>query len=464
MAKVLIIDDDRLICEALARKLKEMGHAAECAQTLKSGLGAAVSGAYDVVFLDVMMPDGDGLQSIPAIREAYTAPEIIIMTGVGDHAGAEMAIKSGAWDYIEKPASLSALTLSLTRALKYRAIRLAQAPECFRRDGLIGESTEMRRCLEQAARAAASDVNVLIVGETGTGKELIARTIHANSRRSEHAFVAVDCAALTENLAQSALFGCEKGAFTGADRAREGLIKLADGGTLFLDEVGELPLSIQKSLLRVLQERRFRPLGTSREVKSDFRLIGATHQDIDGMVSEGSFRQDLLYRLKAFPIAVPSLRDRREDIALIALHVIEHACADTGLAPKACDPDLLSDLARYNWPGNVRELVNALERACAEGGSDPVIFTRHLPDHVRIGIAHAALNKGRPGRMIREASSGVPSLQEARDAAVLEVERDYLARLITIAGGELSKAMSLAGLSRSRFYELLKKHGLSVDG
>ena len=274
MANVLIIDDDRAMCDMLSGRMRDMGHNATYALTLKAGLKQAFSESFDVVFLDVGMPDGNGLEALPKIRETPSSPEVIIITGAGSPDGAELAIKNGAWDYIEKPLSISAMSLPLIRALQYREdTRTLGSPVALDREGIVGNSPPMKACFDLMAQASASDANVLITGETGTGKELFAAAIHKNSPRAEKSFVVVDCATLPETLVESMLFGHEKGAFTGADKAKDGLIKQADGGTLFLDEVGELPLSVQKAFLRVLQERRFRPLGGKREIESDFRLV-----------------------------------------------------------------------------------------------------------------------------------------------------------------------------------------------
>ncbi|MDD5167173.1 MAG: sigma-54 dependent transcriptional regulator, partial [Syntrophales bacterium] len=284
MANILIIDDDQMLCNAMSMKFKMMEHRVSCALTLEDGVREANRNSFDVVYLDVRLPDGNGLDALSIIRKMDDPPEVIIMTGSGDPDGAELAIKNGAWDYIEKPSSINNMILPLVRALQYRDVKLATKPSMkLNRDGIIGNSIPMRACLDQVAEASGSNANVLLSGETGTGKELFAWAIHNNSSRSQRNFVVVDCAALSETLVESMLFGHEKGAYTGADKTKEGLIKQADGGTLFLDEVGELPFSIQKSLLRVLQEHRFRPLGSNHEIGSDFRLVAATNRNLDEM-------------------------------------------------------------------------------------------------------------------------------------------------------------------------------------
>ena len=321
MANVLIIDDDTDVRGVIAQMVTSLGHEATQAWTLKEGLAMASSTAFDVVFLDVRLPDGNGLEALPELHGTPSSPEVIIITGFGDPDGAEVAIKSGAWDYLEKPFSPKKIALPLKRIIQYREdVKKARKPAvALKTEGIAGGSPQMKACINALAQAANSETNVLVTGETGTGKELFARAIHANSSRAEMNFVVVDCAALPETLVESALFGYERGAYTGAVKSQEGLIKQADGGTLFLDEVGELTPSIQKSFLRVLQERLFRPLGGSMEVQSDFRLVAATNRNLDQMAETGAFRRDLAYRLQSFNLGLPPVRERIGDIKDLVL-------------------------------------------------------------------------------------------------------------------------------------------------
>ena len=312
-------------------RVQREGFDIQSAYTLQEGLKRVQSGAFDVVFLDVNLPDGNGLDILADIREAASSPEVIILTGQGTADGAELAIRSGVWDYIQKPSSIHVMMLPLLRALQYREEKLkGKSPVSLKLEGIIGSSPKMKACYDLISQAAVADVNVLITGETGTGKELFARAVHMNSARSGRNFVVVDCAALQDTLKESTLFGYEKGAFTGADQSREGLIKQADGGTLFLDEIGELPLPMQKSFLRVLQERHFRPLGSIKEIKSNFRLIAATNRNLENLVHSGRFREDLLFRLRTLTIMLPPLREHPEDIADIALYHIARICKRSG--------------------------------------------------------------------------------------------------------------------------------------
>ena len=467
MALILIIDDDPIVCETISHIVKHLGHEARIAHSLQEGVEEASSGVVDVVLLDVRLPDGNGLEAVPRIRKAPSRPEIIILTGYGDADGAELAIKNGAWDYLEKPSSRQQISLTLTRALQYRQQKEAIKPaEAIKREGIVGNSHEIRDCLDLVAQAAKGDANILITGETGTGKELFALAIHNNSRRARNSFVVVDCAALPKNLVESVLFGHEKGAFTSADKAQEGLIKQANGGTLFLDEVGELSPSVQKSFLRVLQERRFRPVGGKEEIKSDFRLIAASNRDLDDLVRRGQFREDLLFRLRTFTIELPPLRERLEDIKELVRHYIAQLAEEHRTEAKDLSPEFMDLLARYPWPGNVRELVHALERAFVTALHEPVLYPKHLPTHIRTQLARTSIRK-KAAPAPAQSRGGDPSptllsLQKVRDAALADVERQYLKDLIEHTGGDIQQACHTSGLSRSRLYSLLKKYGLST--
>ena len=302
---------------------------------------------------------------------------------------------------------------------------------------------------------------MLITGETGTGKELFASAIHNNSLRAKKPFVVVDCSALPETLVESILFGHDKGAFTGAQRAREGLIKQADGGTLFLDEVGELPFPVQKAFLRVVQERRFRPVGAGAEISSDFRLIAATNRDLQKLVNEGVFRDDFLFRLRSFIIELPPLREREDDIAEITKYYIAKLCERHGIGLKGFSPDFMEALSAYKWPGNVRELLHALERALAAVFHEPTLFPQHLPEHIRIELARHSIKSAVPpptradGGFISRGA--MPSFRNYRE----NMDRMYLMELTALAGGNIKEACRVSGLSRSRLYDLLKNHNLT---
>ena len=460
--RVLIVDDDAMLRDALQTAVEQMGCTADGAGTLKEGLAMAEAGDYDVVVLDVRMPDGSGLDCLGRFQECPSNPEVIILTGVGDPDGAELAIRSGAWSYIAKPPTLNKIRLPLQRAIEHHRGKSKLLPLGLKRSGIIGDSRAVRRCLDLAAQAAVTDASVLITGETGTGKELFARAIHDNSARADEPFVVVDCAAMPEQLVESQLFGYERGAFTGADRRFEGLVRQAHRGTLFLDEIGELPLAVQKSFLRVLQDGCYRPVGGVKEVRSEFRLVVATNRDLDAMVEQGRFRQDLLFRVRTMTLNLPRLKNRHGDIALLCRHFVARQCRLNGLPAKRISPDYLDALESYDWPGNVRELIHAVERSLAAAQNDPVLVPAHLPTNIRVSLARASVPNREPS-VEKPGTAGdepFPSLKEVRLQAVAEVESRYLRDLLAEAGGDIQQACALSGLSRARLYALLKKYDL----
>jgi two-component system, NtrC family, response regulator len=462
ISRILIIDDDKIFSEMLSEMVRRLDHDAVGVSSLRDGITRALSEPFDVVFLDVRLPDGNGLEILPRLRESPSSPEIIIITGFGDPDGAELAIKNGAWDYIEKPSSLKETQLALTRALQYREERkLKRPPVALKLEGIVGTSRRMKESFNAIAQAAHSDANVLITGETGSGKELFAWAIHQNSSRADKSFVVVDCAALPDTLVESIIFGHEKGAFTGADKARDGLIRQAHGGTLFLDEIGELPLAVQKSFLRVLQERRFRPVGGERETASSFRLISATNKDLKQMVEGGKFREDLLFRIKTFLIELPPLRERKEDIRELLVHYMSQLCARYSIGVKGFSPEFLDALMAYDWPGNVRELIGALENAVTEALDEPTLYPKHLPTEIRVRLKKAELGGNVPAQAVQikhlDPARPLPPLKDFREDKTSEVERSYLQSLMRATGGNMKEACRISGLSRPRLYAILKK-------
>lgn len=463
MANILVIDDDISICKMMVFSLKRKNHDIDYALTLKEGLKRVSSGSYEIIFLDVNLPDGNGLEALPDITASPLAPEVIIITGEGDADGAELAIKSGAWTYIQKPPAMNDIMLQLERVLGYRNEKAKRKPPvCLRREEIVGNSPQVESCLEQVAQAADSNVNVLLTGETGTGKELFAKAIHNNSSKSERNFVIVDCASLPETLAESVLFGHKKGAFTGAQKDRSGLIREADGGTLFLDEIGELPLSLQKDFLRVLQEYRLRPLGSDREVKSNFRLICATNRDLNEMVKKGQFRKDLLFRINVFLISLPPLRSRTRDIKKLSIHFVNNLCERDGIETKGFSSDFFDVLQEYNWPGNIRELLHTMEQVLTVGRFDPILYPRHLPTTIRVHHARASLKKVGEVPAKKELNihrpTSLPTLKEFRESAILNAEKQYLAELMMQTNGNMKKASEISGVSQSRLYFLMNKN------
>ncbi len=467
MARVLIIDDDTMMSDMLSKMVKRLGHEPVCAHNFKIGREKVTANGFDLVLLDVRLPDGNGLDLLPELRTTPSSPEVIIVTAEGDPDGAELSIKNGAWDYIEKPSSLDKMRLPIIRALEYRDEKKAQKSfVALKRDTIIGSSQEMQSCLDMLAQAAGSNAPVMIFGETGTGKELFASAIHENSSRRTKSFVVVDCAALPETLVESSLFGSKKGAYTGADKDMEGLIKQSDGGTLFLDEVGELPLALQKAFLRVLQEHRFRPLGSKEEIESDFRVVAASNRNLNQMVQQGHFRNDLLFRLESINIEIPPLRKRKGDIKDLTVHYVAKLCDRYGMETKGFSPEFFDVLSMYDWPGNVRELINTIEWALSAAHDDPTLFPKHLPYHIRIKLARASISKQslQDDDLLQSIFEGsLPKLPEFREDIITRAEKQYLNRLMSLAGSDIIKACELSGLSRPRLYAILKKYGLSIN-
>ncbi|MGD9608661.1 MAG: sigma-54-dependent transcriptional regulator [Desulfovibrionaceae bacterium] len=473
MANVLVIDDDTHIREVCKLVIEGMGHEVTACPSLTKGVEALDRSAFDVVYLDVDLPDGNGLLSIPRIIERDRAPEVIIFTGASYPNGAELAIKNGAWDYIEKPATAETMTLPLIRALQYRKEKFAHRPPtvALKREGIIGNSNRMVSCLDLVAQAANTDANTLITGETGTGKELFARAIHDNSDRAQGPFVVVDCSSLTETLIESVLFGHAKGAFTGAEKKQEGLIKQADKGTLFLDEVGELPFAQQKAFLRVLQERRFRPVGAKEEETSDFRLVAATNKDLEAMVTAGDFRNDLLFRLRTMHIHIPPLRMRDEDVRGLTIHYMNAICKKYKLPLKGFSPEFLDCLQEYDWPGNVRELVNIMENVIVRAQLEPTLYPKHLPPEVRISVMsgkrHETTNGLEPEIVPSPTTPAAPcepgELQlTAFDEYKKETEYRYFKALMQNTGADIHKACEVSQLGKQSLYRYLRIHGIST--
>jgi two-component system, NtrC family, response regulator len=465
MINVLVIDDDSKICLFFSKLLEQMGHCFEIAHTVKDGRNLFVSQKFDLILLDLELPDGNGLELLPEFTDGHSSPEVIIITGTGDARGAELAFKYGAWDYVQKPFLLDEVSLPITRALQYRKEKLA-APHLIPlvRTDIVGESDVIRKCLEEVGKAAATDASVLITGETGTGKELFAKAIHENSKRANDPFVAVDCGALPETLLESTLFGHEKGAFTGAGKKQEGLLVQAHGGTLMLDEIGDLPLTAQKSFLRTLQERCVRPIGGNREIPVDIRLVAATNLDLDQMVAKNLFRQDLLYRIRAIELKLPPLRDRQKDIEEIVIKKNHELSNRYKMETKAVSSEFLEILSQHNWPGNVRELINVLEYVLAFAGSDPTLYPKHLPPEYRISdLSFDRVLKDPFGTALTrggEADNELPTFNDFRTT----LEKNYLKALINRSNGNRKHACRISGISQSRLYGLLNKHGLPGFG
>jgi len=462
MPKVLIIDDDEQICNLLSKVFKGMGYNTICQQTLKDGLASIFSDNIDIVFLDVNLPDGNGLEAIDSIRKHSFAPEIIIITADENINGAELAMRSRAWDYISKAGSYKNFKFALERAFEYRKQKQAnRLKKSIKREKIIGTSQLILKCLDEVSKAGNNDLPVVINGETGTGKELFAKAIHINSSRSNGGFVVVDCTALPEYLVESTLFGHAKGAFTGADSDKTGLIKMADKGTLFLDEVGELPLIVQKKFLRALQEKQFRPIGGKSEIKSDFRLICATHCDLGKMVKENKFREDLYFRIFSMNINLPPLRDRENDIEVIAQHEL---IKKREASRKECtmSQEFLEEIKMYEWPGNVRELITTISLVCSDAGYGNTLFPHHLPGHIR--AFNIRTKFGTPDNRETTGKKSPGTNKAGKDLTfkdyIEKMKYDYLQDLLSATRGNMEESSRRSGLSKSQIYRLMQQYDL----
>lgn len=468
MGKVLIIDSDKSLCKVLGESVRNLGHVLTSAHTFPDGLNALKAKDFDIVLLNERLFEGSRLDPLTSIMKKTHSPEVILLNDAQTPDALELAIKRGAWGCIKRKTSLDEYMVQLNAALLYHKEKARQEnmtssiKEKLSRN-IIGNNFKLQNCIELLINATESNANVLISGETGTGKELFARAIHENSLRSSGNFVVIDCTAIPEKLIESILFGYEKGAFTGADKSRLGLIAQADGGTLFLDEIGELPFHLQKSFLRVLQDHQFRPLGKTKEIKSNFRLIAASNRDLTDLVRHKLFRKDLLFRVRSITIDLPPLRERPEDIQILAMHYITELCNNYGMETKKIHSLFLKSLTRYKWPGNVRELIHALDRSIASAHKQSILFPKHLPTYIRVEIAKASSKKEgvQPADRNKKPLEPYQKLKDVREAAVANVEKEYLKNLMAHTKGNIKKACQLSGLSRTRLYVLLKKYHLS---
>lgn len=454
--RVLVVDDKENIVKLLARVLGPEADVTTASDGTRA-LGLIAEHEFDVVVSDIRMPGADGMVVLRETKNRYPETEVILMTAFATVTDAVDAMKQGAYDYLQKPFEPEEALIVIRRAVERRQLR-AEARELTRRlgevrrdDRLIAQAPAMAPVVDLIQRAARSDSTVLISGESGSGKEVVARAIHEMSPRSSKNFVAVNCGAMPENLFEAELFGYTKGAFTGASADRAGLFEEADGGTLLLDELGELPLAMQVKLNRVLQQRTIRRLGARDERTIDVRVIVATNVDLRAAVDAGRFREDLFYRVNVFPIAIPPLRERRVDIPLLAASFVNrHHRAGQ---PDAFTPEALAALIDYDWPGNVRQLENVVQRALAVSDG-PKITPTALVAEVRQAAEIAQAIKGNV-----EALSYREMLESARE----RITRDYLIALMRDVSGNVTQAAERAGIERESMHRLLKRHGVRSD-
>ena len=433
---LLVVDDDRNHRETLRTLLEEWGYGTTGAGDGESAVALCRERPFDLILMDVRMGGMSGIEATHEIRAYNPAIPILIMTAYSDVENAVEALKAGAYDYLTKPLAFDALKIALERALDHATLRdevrvlRDSVSFAFDAGNIIGRSAPMRQLLGMVSSIAASEATVLINGESGTGKEVVVRLIHANSKRRKGPYVAVNCAALSETLLESELFGHEKGAFTGAEKRRDGRFLAADKGTIFLDEIGEIPLAMQAKLLRVIQERELQRVGGDQTVKVDVRILAATNKDLKQEVEEGRFRQDLYYRLNVVALQLPPLRDRGEDIPLLAMHFLRRFAESNGKTVKGFTPAAMDKLLKYSWPGNVRELENAVERAVVLLVGE-YISERELPPGLTDGDDAAATRKTDFGNMTLE-----------------EIERMAVLDTLEQVGGNKSEAARRLGINR----------------
>jgi two-component system nitrogen regulation response regulator NtrX len=446
---ILIVDDEAGVRASLAGVLRDEGYEVDAVDSGEGCLERVARRAFDVVVLDIWLPGIDGLATLERLRERRVAAEVVMISGHGNIESAVRAIKMGAFDFVEKPLSLEKTVLVVRNAVRQR--RLEEENRRLRasidkRLTMIGESYVMSQLREQVAMAAPTNGRVLIYGENGTGKEMVARTIHGQSRRRSGPFVEVNCAAIPEELIESELFGHVKGAFTGAVADRRGRFEAADGGTLFLDEIADMSLKTQAKVLRALQEQVVEPVGRSTGVKVDVRVIAATNKDLTTEIRNGRFREDLYFRLNVIPIFVPPLRDRESDIPRLAEHFIREFAREYGRRAKTLDASALAVLTSYAWPGNVRELRNTIERLMIMVPGEAVTAA-DLP-FLDSGAGTAA---GDPG-----AEGTIEPLHEARD----RFEREYILRALARQHGNISRTADALGVERSNLYRKMRGFGI----
>ena len=452
-ARVLVVDDEEGVRSSVSGILRDEGYAVDTAESGERCLEMAGRNEYQAVFLDVWLPGRDGLEILTELAGRPAPPAVVMISGHGTIETAVKAAKMGAYDFIEKPLSLEKITLTLRNALRQRRLeeknRLLK--EALSQDEtIVGDSLPIRRLREEIALAAPTNGRVMILGENGTGKELVARQIHALSLRRDEPFIEVNCAAIPEELIESELFGHVRGAFTGAVENKRGKFELADGGSLLLDEIGDMSLRTQAKVLRVLQEQTFEPVGGSVSRQVDVRVIAATNKDLEQAIARGSFREDLFFRLNVLPLRVPALRERREDIPALAAPFLSRFAREYG-RKRRLSPAATEALIAYDWPGNVRELRNTLERmVIMTAGED--IGVEDLPAAVRGG------NRGE--RMPWELLDGESvTFKEARAA----FERHFIARKLKAAGGNVARAAELMGVERSHLYRKIKAYGIKAE-
>ena len=449
MHKILIVDDESAIRQSLKGVLEDEGYEASTAESGEACLESLRRRPSDIVLLDIWLPGADGLEILESIRELDNPPEVIIISGHGSIETAVRATKLGAYDFLEKPLSIEKTLILIKNAIDSRRLRDENRElkrQLSPRGVIVGESIPVKALRQQIQLMAPTHGRVLIFGESGTGKELVAQAIHLQSPRKDEMFVEVNCAAIPEDLIESELFGYCKGAFPAAAADKEGKFQRADQGTLFLDEIGDMSLKTQAKVLRTLDEQRFTPVGGEEPITVDARVIASTNKDLEEEISRGNFREDLFYRLNVIPFSVPPLRERQEDVPILARHFLREFSATYGRRPREITDDAIDTLMRYPWPGNVRELRNVIERVVIMNPSTTRFDRKHLPP-----LVHREAGR-------RASGAGFSTLHQARAA----YERDYILKKLDENHSNISRTAEVLGLERSHLYRKMKTLGIVV--
>ena len=457
---ILVIDDEQVICDGCTLVLADRGYSVDFRLNGRLGLNALRDKSYDLLLLDMKLPDMDGMEILSTTRQEAPETYVIVMTGYSTVKNAVDAMKIGAVDYLAKPFSDDELIVSVEKALANK--RLVEENRSLRRqlherydfDNIIGRNPNFLEIFDRIKRVAPTDSTVLIEGQSGTGKELFARAIHTHSRRAARQFIAVDCSTFSPNLLESELFGHVKGAFTGAIKDQPGIFEIADMGTLFLDEIANLNAAIQGKLLRVIETHEYKPVGGNVSKKTDVRIIAATNRNLNAMVAEGSFREDLFYRLNVFPLFIPPLRDRKDDIPRLAYHFLRMFAKETGKRIKGFSDDAMKMLTGHEWPGNVRQLKNAVERLVIMADSQTMDVS-YITDQLR-------MKRNSQENIVPETRDELKAVKKHLvQNRYGEIERAFLLKALKASAGNVTRAAAHVGMQRPNFHALMKKHQLT---
>ena len=459
---LLIIDDEPAICRGCRLTLSDSGYSVDTVMTGSQGLEVIRAGNPDILLLDMKLPDMAGMDILRTVREEKPNLYVIVMTGYSTVQNAVEAMKLGAFDYLAKPFSDDELIIAVERAAENKRLREEnlslrhQLSERYDFSNIIGENPKILKIFDEIQKVAPTDSTVLLCGESGTGKELFARAIHSHSKRASRRFIAVDCSTFSSSLVESELFGHVKGAFTGAVQDKAGIFEIANRGTLFIDEVSNLNVDIQVKLLRTMESLEFKPVGAGMTKRSDLRIIAATNRDLKRMVDEGGFREDFFYRLNVFPIFIPPLRERKDDIPRLVYHFLKMYCRQTGKHIDGFSDDALEMMINHDWPGNVRQLKNVVERLV-------ILADDRVLDYQNLS-AHWETNPTQPRRAVPKTLTELKSVKrDLLETQFGHIEKAFLQKALSAAGGNIAQAARQVGMQRSNFSALMKKHHLSAD-